>query len=283
MRAERTPERGLSARTLAYRSSIPTATRWMHDLLCVLGYLGYFSGHLVFSIIVVPAYLVLSLTGSFKSRFIAAVFTMYVTFLTRWYLPGLSVYRITEISGIPEEGLPHPAIYVANHRSRIDGPVLLGLTRPSGAVIKADYARNMLYSGFVKHCNFVSVDPSSLSSLPASIIRAGEVINKGYSLLVFPEGTRSPSGRLLPFKDVAFRIALAMNLPVIPVVLHTDHPFMAKCKGSILPPLTMQMTIRFLKPTHVLENERPSECAARVERQIAAHLHELDKGTVWAV
>lgn len=257
--------------------------RLVRTTLSILGYLGYFAGHLFFALLVIPLYLLLSLHRKAAARFIGAAFQLWVVFLTRCYLPLLGVYRIVELSGRPPQGFPAPAIFVANHRSRIDGPLLLGLTRPAGTLMKAAYARSPLYAGFVKYLDFVSVDTSSLQSLAATVAEAQTVTRKGHNLVVFPEGTRSPSGRLLPFKESAFRIARSMDLPVIPVVLHTDYPFMARCAASIFPPRTLAMTVRFCEPTRIAEDERPAECAARIERLIASHLRELDKGTVWSL
>jgi hypothetical protein len=66
-------------------------------------------------------------------------------------------------------------------------------------------------------------------------------------------------------------------------VLQSDLPFMAKRPGSIFPHRTINFTMRFLEPVRLQEKETLVSLADRVERSIATHLRELDKGTVWEV
>ena len=112
---------------------------------------------------------------------------------------------------------------------------MLSAVRDAAVIMKAAYGRNMLYSDFVEHLDFVSVDPGSLGSLSAAVRRAQGMLAAGRNLIVFPEGTRSVTGRLLPFRDIAFRLARSAGVPVVPVVLQSDLPFMAKRPGSIFP------------------------------------------------
>jgi 1-acyl-sn-glycerol-3-phosphate acyltransferase len=201
--------------------------------------------------------------------------------LTRKFLCTLGIYRIVEISGLDHLNGHRPAVVVANHRSRIDAPVLLGFVRNCGVLIKEHYARMPLYSSFVKHLDFVSVQPGNLSSLQRALEQSRGLAGRGKSLVVFPEGTRAPGPRLRPFQDIAFRIAQHNAIPVIAAVIHTSAPFMSVRRGSSFPPLPMKMTIRFLPPLYPQAAERSSQFAARVQQQIAEHLRELDKGTAW--
>ena len=247
----------------------------------VIGYLFYFTGHLVFSVIVIPAFFLLSPFPGLRQRFIRGIFRWYVFFLSRRYLPFLGIYRLREISGLERAQAAGPAVYVVNHRSRMDGPLMLATVPDAAVIIKAAYGRNILYSGFVKHLDFVSVEAGSLSSLAGAVQRAQAVLAAGRNMIVFPEGTRSATGRLLPFRDIAFRLARAADVPIVPVVLQSDLPFMAKRPGSIFPPRTINFTIRFLEPVRLQEKETLVSLVERVERAIAAQLRELDKGTVW--
>ena len=250
-------------------------------LAAVIGYLFYFSGHLIFTVIVVPLFFVMAPFPRLRRRFIYGVFQWYVFFLSRVYLPFLGVYRLREISGLDRALSAGPAVYVVNHRSRMDGPLMLATVPDAAVIIKAAYGRNILYSGFVKHLDFVSVEPGSLSSLAAAVKRAQALLAAGRNMIVFPEGTRSVTGRLLPFRDIAFRLARAAGVPVVPVVLHSDLPFMAKRAGSIFPPRTINFTMRFLEPVRLQQNETLESLAGRVERAIGTQLRELDRGTVW--
>jgi len=252
-------------------------------LAAAIGYLFYFSGHLVFGVIVMPVFLAMSPFPGLRHRFIHGIFRWYVFFLSRQYLPFLGVYRIREISGLERARSAGPAVYVVNHRSRMDGPLMLATVPDAAVVMKAAYGRNVLYSSFVKHLDFISVDQGSLSSLATAVQRAQGVLASGRSMVIFPEGARATMGKLLPFRDFAFRLARAAGVPIVPVVLQSDLPFMAKRPGSIFPPRTINFTMRFLEPVRLQEKEPLVSLVERVERAIAAQLRELDKGTVWEV
>jgi 1-acyl-sn-glycerol-3-phosphate acyltransferase len=250
-------------------------------LAAAIGYLFYFSGHLMFGVLVMPVYFLLAPFQGLSRRFLYAVFRWYVFFLSRRYLPFLGVYRVREISGLERARAAGPAVYVVNHRSRMDGPLMLSAVPDAAVVMKAAYGRNILYSNFVKHLDFISVDPASLGSLATAVRRGQEMLAAGRNLIVFPEGARAVKGRLLPFRDFAFRLARSGGVPVVPVVLHSDLPFMAKRPGSIFPPRTINFTLRFLEPVRPQEKDALAELVGRAERAIAAQLRELDAGTVW--
>ncbi len=203
-----------------------------------------------------------------------------LSFLTRFWLPLIGIYKIDEhLEHIPGDG--KAAIIVCNHRSRIEGPLLMSKLKRVGVVMKSAYARLPVYSSLVKHYNFVSVDPSSLDSLAVALGRCKELLSTGHKLMIFPEGARARSRRMLPFKDMAFRLSIDSGIPVIPVIVHTDYPFMAKIKGSIFPPVTMKLTMKSLSPALAEENERPSAFCERVRQQMIAELKILDSNTIW--
>ena len=105
-------------------------------LTTFLGYLAYFAGHLFFALMIIPIFLALLPFKRSRQSFIVFAFNTYVYFLTRVYLPFLRVYRFKEISGFDTIDRSIPVVYVANHRSRIDGPILLSLLKNTGVVMK---------------------------------------------------------------------------------------------------------------------------------------------------
>jgi 1-acyl-sn-glycerol-3-phosphate acyltransferase len=252
-------------------------------ILQLAGYAAYFLSSFAFCAGVPVLSVMYRFKPHLRDRFIKNLFHGYCEFLTRRLLPGFGIYAVNELSGL--DGLPKKDafIVVANHRCRIDGPMLLGIFSNIAAVIKEEYARLPIFAPMVRHLDFVSIDQNSIESLSDAMEKSRRLLDAGRCLLIFPEGTRAPGGRLLLFKDMAFRLAMEMNVPVAPVVLHTDLPFMAKRPGSIFPKRRMRFVIRALKPLQPAANERPQEFAARVREMLARQLKELDKGTPWEV
>jgi 1-acyl-sn-glycerol-3-phosphate acyltransferase len=226
------------------KSNRPLILTW---LLCGIGYAGYGMGGIVFLIVVTPLALLLRPFQRQLSDAVCFVMHHSIRFLTRIYLPLLQVYRIAELSGF-DGARPAPAIYVANHRGRLDGLLLLGTVKRAGAIIKSRYAEMPFYGSMVRNCNFVSVDPTSLASLAAAIERSRAILARGISLIVFPEGTRSNGNRMLPFKDFAFKLAIESGVEIVPVIIHSDLAFMAKVTGSYFPRYRFDYCIRFLPP-----------------------------------
>jgi 1-acyl-sn-glycerol-3-phosphate acyltransferase len=200
----------------------------------------------------------------------------YTYFLTRIWLPLLRIYSIKEISGQNPKTIKG-SIIVANHRGRLDALLLLSMLEPTAIVIKSKYTKIPIYLSFVKLLDFISINQDSYESLNAATAKCKEVLKKGLNVLIFPEGTRANPGKILPFKPFAFKLAIEEKKEVIPVVIHSGLPFMAKCKGSIFPKRHFNYTVRFLESQKPLEGESAIDFAYRIQLIIERNLKELDK------
>jgi 1-acyl-sn-glycerol-3-phosphate acyltransferase len=104
-----------------------------------------------------------------------------------------------------------------------------------------------------------------------SVEAAADALNSGLHIMVFPEGTRSPDGKLLPFKKGAFFLAEETGAPIIPVVISGTERMMPKGTQRITPG---EAYIRFLAPI------RPQDVPSReelMERVRAAMEEELER------
>lgn len=246
-----------------------------------IGYTSYFLAIVFFLCFGVPLLLLLALWPGLMRRCMYRTLKAYTFFLTRFWLPLLQVYSITEISGYDKRSMSN-VIFVANHRGRLDALLLLSMLPESGVLIKPKYTRIPIYSAFVKYLDFVRADSGSPASLAASLARCKAILDKGKNLLVFPEGTRAKSGKLQAFKEFCFKVAQDSKRPVVPIIIHSDYPFMARTPQSIFPRHRLRYTIRFLSPCTIGEHERPAEFAERIHAAMAETLANLDKGTYWA-
>ena len=114
-----------------------------------------------------------------------------------------------------------------------------------------------------------------------AVAHCRRLVAEGRSLLVFPEGSRAVSGLLQPFRNVAFKLALECGRPVVPVVIHSTLPFMAKVPGSVFPHGRNRYRIRFLAPEPISAGDTPESLSDRVHRRMSAELRQLDVGTPW--
>ncbi len=243
--------------------------------LCVVGYTVYGLSGVLFLTTIMPVMYFIRPFPRLHKALLCHLLYGYLAFLTRLLLPALQIYSIEEQKSLKEVIQAGPCILVANHMGKLDGPLILGRIKNTIATMKSKHARKPVYSLLVKYLDFISLDSSSLESLDRAVQGAKSVLRQGKNLLIFPEGMRRTSQKLLPFKDFAFRIAQETNIPIIPIVLNTDFPFMTKNFRSFFPCRKNRIVIRPLPPMKALQDERPAEMAARVRKIMTKEINDL--------
>ncbi len=126
------------------------------------------------------------------------------------------------IIGKKEADLTKPAVLIANHQSHIDIALVL-MEHPKLLELTNDRVQNsFLYGPLVKMAEFYAVS-DGMETLSAKLKKNFE---EGYSVLVFPEGTRSPDTHIQRFHQGAFYLAKALEVDILPVILHgSNHVF----------------------------------------------------------
>jgi len=136
------------------------------------------------------------------------------------------------------EGLEHvptdrACIFMANHVSNLDPPALISLIpgRTSAFMKRSLMNLPILGTGF-RQGDFIAVDRSgNPSDAQQSVAAAQRVLARGVHMTTFVEGTRSPDGRMLPFKKGPFFLAMAAGAPCIPVSIFGTEKIQGK--GSL--------------------------------------------------
>ncbi|MDH3786558.1 MAG: 1-acyl-sn-glycerol-3-phosphate acyltransferase, partial [Acidobacteriota bacterium] len=117
-----------------------------------------------------------------------------------------------------------PCIYVVNHESYLDVWVLLRvLPLTTRFVAKASLFRVPAMGWAMRAAGFIPIDRGNRNRAIRSLDTAIERIKAGRNVLLFPEGTRSRSGELQPFKKGPFHLAMRAGVSVVPVVIHGTH------------------------------------------------------------
>jgi len=125
-----------------------------------------------------------------------------------------------------------PLMYASNHSSMFDIWTLLA-TLPGSVrmVAKQELFKIPLLGGAMRAAGHIPIDRAARKKAFEAYDKAAKTIREGISsILVFPEGTRSRTGELLPFKNAPFGLAIAAQVPIVPVYVH--HTFEILPKGA---------------------------------------------------
>jgi 1-acyl-sn-glycerol-3-phosphate acyltransferase len=137
------------------------------------------------------------------------------------------------------------AIFVSNHVSNLEPPALLAVLPRIAFILKKELSRIPLLGYIMKLGSFIYVDRARADSRHHALEQAKQTLADGVSLIIFPEGTRSRDGSLLPFRPGPFTMAIESGVPVTPITVHGARELMPRGSLKIRPG---RMTIVFHEP-----------------------------------
>ena len=189
------------------------------------------------------------------------------------WLAGLRL----KVRGAENLTVDGPAIYVCNHQSNFDVPLLYaGLPIPFRWMAKQELFKIPLFGLAMKRGGYIPIDRSNRKEAMRSLTAAARRIRDGVSVIIFPEGTRSADGKLQPFKKGALLLAAKAGVPIVPLAIHGSHQ--VQPKGSLrINPTPVQLTIMPPVATTDLKMAQLDELTDQVHGQIARCLENHDQ------
>ena len=171
-------------------------------------------------------------------------------------------------------GLEHlgegPYVFTPNHQSHFDIPALLGyLPGNNRFAAKKELFREPVLGMVLRTLGMIPVDRDNPME---AVTRLNRLKQEGFSAIVFPEGTRSRDGRLLPFKKGAFVAAIELDVPVVPVVCKGTQTVMPKGGYLSIVPGDVDLIVLEPIPTDRLGYEDRDRLRDLVRDRIAAEL-----------
>ena len=137
-------------------------------------------------------------------------------------------------------------LFVANHTSSADGPAVVGaIPRRIAVLLKQSLFKWPIVGQAFWSAHFIPVNRSAHESAVASVEKATEAMRAGQSFLIYPEGTRSPDGRLQRFKKGAVVMAIKAGVPIVPIACSGAQKIMGK-RSMVIRPGEIQ--VEFLEP-----------------------------------
>jgi 1-acyl-sn-glycerol-3-phosphate acyltransferase len=123
----------------------------------------------------------------------------------------------------------HPVIFISNHQSHFDVLALIrSLPGQYRIIAKKELFSIPVFGWALALSGFIKLDRADRTQARASLDLAAARVRAGRSVVVFPEGTRSPDGRLLPFKKGGFILAIESGAPVVPISISGSRGVLGK-------------------------------------------------------
>lgn len=164
-------------------------------------------------------------------------------------------------------------IFVANHQSMLDAPLILSrmkrnIYRKTYFFAKSKHFRGKVMQSLANHNNVILMDINN--NLREALQKLSYVLQNGKNIVIFPEGTRSKSGKMNEFKEMFAILSKELNVPIVPVVIQgSGQAIYSKLK---IPRYLSRVSVEFLNPILPQENETFQDLKLRVKAIIAEKL-----------
>jgi 1-acyl-sn-glycerol-3-phosphate acyltransferase len=162
-----------------------------------------------------------------------------------------------EMTGLQNIPADRSCIFMCNHVSNLDPPVVLPLLPGrSSVLLKKELMSIPLLGRAMRLAKFVPVARGHRrDAAQASVEAAADALRSGLHILVYPEGTRSPDGRLSTFKKGPFFLAQETQAPIVPIALSGTQTMMRKGSYAITPGLARIQLLPAIEPSEYTTRE----------------------------
>ena len=166
------------------------------------------------------------------------------TMVNNWALRLMKLAGATmEVTG--KEKIPEgPVVFAANHQGYADIPLLLTqLDKPNPLIAKKELEKVPLLRDWMTELNCIFIDRDNARQAMDSLKKANELLSEGYSVSIFPEGTRSKGGEIKEFKGGTIRLATRAKVPIVPCCIEGTYNMLEANKGFKITPAKLQLHI----------------------------------------
>ena len=177
------------------------------------------------------------------------------------------------ITVIGSENIPagEAVVYMPNHQSNCDPPAVAAILPPVLVMAKKEFFRVPVLGSAMRMRGFIPVDRTHRERAYAAVEQAVAALKAGHSFLVFPEGTRSRTGRLQPFKRGVFVMAIEAGVSIVPISVSGANRIMRPGDFRIYPG-PVRITIHGPVPTAGCSLEDRSRIAEQVRQAVSKGL-----------
>lgn len=167
------------------------------------------------------------------------------------------------------ENIPEgPVLFISNHQSSFDIAILLSYVKKNkGFIAKEDMNKIPLLKTWMKELRCLFIDRNDMRKSLQTIREGIKILKDDYSMVIFPEGTRSLDGKLNEFKAGSFKLATKTGVPIVPVTIDGSYKILKS--GSIkINPATVYVTIHPFVEIKNLEKDKLIEIPNKIKNII---------------
>jgi len=169
-----------------------------------------------------------------------------------------------------------PYVFMPNHSSMVDiWAVFVAIPATFRFIAKKQLSRIPLFGWAMSAGRFIFIDRQNAASARRTVAEASRRIRSGQSVVIFPEGTRTRDGRLLPFKKGGFHLAMDSGVDIVPVAIKGSREIMPR-GAALIRAGTVTVEVGEPIPTAGLTNGDREALIAKVRARVAEMLGETD-------
>lgn len=173
------------------------------------------------------------------------------------------------VGGLTHVNPEHSYVYMSNHQSMLDIPAILGaVPQPVRMLAKQELFKIPFFGPAMRRADFFPIDRRNISRAKKQLEEAKSIFQKGMSLWLAPEGTRSRTAKLLPFKKGGFHVALQLGIPIVPAWIEGAYAILPPDTGSAMPDQTISVSFGEPIETIGLSTEDLPALMERVQKAI---------------
>ena len=181
-------------------------------------------------------------------------------------LPGVKFHLNNEVG----ETFDKPAVIIANHQSHLDLLCTIML-HPKVVLLTTDWVwKNPVYALVIRFAEYYPVS----AGFGKNLERLQKLVDRGYSVIVYPEGTRSETGEILRFHKGAFQLAQALNVDILPVFIHGANHVMPK-KDFVLREGQLYVEIGQRMSAEEVQSSETRALASQFRHYYIGHFEEI--------
>lgn len=184
-----------------------------------------------------------------------------------------STVKVSGAENVPDGQV----IVMGNHQSYFDIMLMLGyINKPLSFIAKKELARLPLISQWMRHLGCLFLDRSQVRQATAVFQQAVEKVQKGWSMVIFPEGTRSHSADMAAFKKGSMKLPMRANVPIVPVSIDGTYKVF-EGNGKRIGPARINLVISPPITTDLYAEAGSGQVAELVRERVALGLAYAEK------